>query len=206
MGLIFATRSVETTKRILPVIINNDISAARAEREITQNSYDGSFAASRYYGDLHLLEWKGKAEKKRETQVSDHLENKSDHMSGLENIIEAVAWNSLGYVAYKLGFVKGENCDTDNDDDGQIFIAKGWGEIVKEFSSKTLFLKWLKNASQRDLLELYDAQVLDSQKNIIGKIGMSEKRIYKKKPKSLPKKYSTIEELYEIVYYGACAF
>lgn len=35
---------------------------------------------------------------------------------------------------------------------------------------------------------------------------MLEKRIYKAKPKNLPKKYSTIEELYEIVYYGACAF
>lgn len=139
MGLIFATRSVETTKRILPVIINNDISAAKAEREMTQDSYDGSFAASRYYGDLHLLEWKGKTEKKRETQVSDYLEDKSDYMSRLENIIEAVAWNSLGYVAYKLGFIKNDEFDKISQDDGHYLFPDIMVQILKNFLTKSIF-------------------------------------------------------------------
>lgn len=206
MGLIFATRSVETTKRILPVIINNDISAAKAEREMTQDSYDGSFAASRYYGDLHLLEWKGKTEKKRETQVSDYLEDKSDYMSRLENIIEAVAWNSLGYVAYKLGFIKSDEFDRISQDDGPLFISRHYGTNIKEFSNKKYFLNWIKNASQGELLDFYDARIVDKEGINLGKIDMLEKRIYKAKPKNLPQKYSTIEELYEIVYYGACAF
>lgn len=206
MGLIFVTTEVKTTKRLLPTVIESEILMGKAQRAITHNDYDGSFAASKYYGNLCFLNWKGKTGANRAKQLSEYLEKKSDNMSMLENIIEAVAWDSLGYVAYKLGFIKEKDFEALNADGGKMLIARHYGEIVQEFSSKKTFLSWLKRASQRDLLELYGTYILDSEENVIGKIGMSEKRIYKTKPKKLPKKYATIEELYKIVYYGSCAF
>ena len=127
-------------------------------------------------------------------------------MSTLENIVEAVAWDSLGYLAYSLGFIKEKDFEAVNADDGKILVARHYEEIIQEFSSKKSFLSWLKRASQMDLFELYGSQVLDNERNVIGEIGMSAKRIYKKEPKNLPKKYAIIEELYKIVYYGSCAF
>ena len=203
MGSIFQERRVVTTKKLLPGIINSKIDYDESTRCSDDDMYRGDFGSSHFTGKIHELPYKRKREDTKEKQIDDFMSGKALETNE-KYTIDAVVYDEAGYLAYKIGFVKDPFVSNIR---GNVILMSRSSFTERKFKNITELKKWIaKETSINTKVQYYGTNVYDSNYNPIGKIGITDQKTYKTKPKSTPKKYDNVEPLYKMAYYGWCPF
>ncbi len=178
---------VKTIQNRLKEIINDDDNNVIHE----QDFYTGHFGATIDITKSSKT-YKGKTKDKIEGNMAKFLEEENFE----KYIIKYAIIGQLGYIAYKL------KVKTHHITRGKVYL---WvlrenrinGCDIHEFNNITELKKFIRDIP--DPYKYINSDIKDDKYNTIGYIG-SEKRKYKTKPRTLPKKYDYIDELVAIGY------
>lgn len=182
MGALFQDGRLTTgkteVKSVLQGLVDDDYESRRGEDDM----YRGDFGST--HGIKHVKTYKGKAESVRDK----HAEAFFDSHEFVKYEIHYAIVGQLGYVAHTAKaemHVKGLR--------GPLYVG------MQSFKHVTELKQALKNPTVAKKLHGLPIKASAPYLQRVGYIG-SDSRVYKTKPKSLPKKYQWIDEQVDVAY------
>lgn len=199
MGTIYNTGTLKATPETIISRLNLIRERDRKSRVRQEDMYRGDFGSSHVNrgGPLVSFEYLNteKQRDRNEQKFNDLMLDKND-----KYIIHYASIRRLGFLAAKLKVETHHGYKSVN---GIGVKEKG---ITKRFKNITELKKYVKNLSPLGKKRLHNAYIVDLKTYQNVGVIAGERRVYKSKPKKLPKKYDFITEYNEYIYGGGCPY